>query len=131
MAIENEEHPKPAKKQKKAQKKKQFYMRSSEQGMSKEMIEKNLKYFQKLARKEKRPIQERQEALDYLINTRSKRKKVEVEELDDDMDFGKSILFDDVTNDDGVKAESDEDVQFGDWNKRSWKKEKIIFKRKR
>ena len=45
---------------------------------------------------------------------------------DDDMDFGKSVLFDD-----DHEGEEEEGGSFGEWNKTSKKKERSIFERKK
>ena len=64
------------------------------------------------------------------MGKRDKKLKVSHENVaeDDDMDFGKSILFDDVI--DGGDEEGGYGG-FGEWNKMSKKKERSIFERKK
>ena len=65
--------------------------------------------------------------LDFLTNKQStgtnKLKNETSEFSDDDMNFEKSILFD--------NPEDDDDDGFGQWNKSSKKKERQIFQRKK
>ena len=64
--------------------------------------------------------------MDYLMGKTDKKSKVSHEsEVDDDMDFGKSVLFDDVMDED------EGEDGFGEWNKMSKKKERSIFERKK
>ena len=67
--------------------------------------------------------------MDYLLGKSQVKLKMSYEneaDNDDDMDFGKSVLFDD----DHV-GEEEEGGSFGEWNKTSKKKERSIFERKK
>lgn len=67
-----------------------------------------------------------------LLGQRITKQKVNRNEaMDDDMDFGKSILFDDEEGANGEESDG-EGGGFGEWNKTSKKKERqIIFERKK
>lgn len=100
----------------------------------KKQLEKNVKnYQQSLAiPKNKRSVDQRK-LLDLLMGGDTKRKQnASNDEMDDDMDFTKSILFDDDVIGKNAGADNEEEEEgaaFGEWNKQSRKKEKTIFVR--